>query len=94
MIKFLKNLFSKKEKIDPEFKELMEIRKLIGRGGYGKNGNGPYRSKKLCEMSNEWIKASIAYVRKDKSQKANLKWYKLELKYREKYNIYIPDEKI
>lgn len=38
-----------------------EIRKYYCRGGRGKNGDEPLKFVPLCEMSDEWLKASIEY---------------------------------
>lgn len=66
-----------------------EIRKMIGRSGYGKDGKGEYRTSPLCEMNDEWVKNSIPFVGEDHE---HCKFYKKELEYRKENGISIPDE--
>lgn len=70
-----------------------EIRKVIGRSGYGKDGKGEYRETKLSDMSDDWVKNSIEYVKYlAPGQTDHLKYYEMELEYRAKHNITIVDE--
>ncbi len=39
------------------------LRTLVGRSGYGKDGKGEYRHALLKDMSNNWVKASIIFVK-------------------------------
>jgi len=66
------------------------IRELIGRAGYGKDGNGEYREASLCEMSDDWVKASINFVGEGHPHR---KYYIEELKYRIDNDIIIVDTK-
>lgn len=66
-----------------------QIREMIGRSGYGKDGKGKYRQAVLKDMSDEWIQGAIDYVPTDHP---HLCFYKQELEYRKEYNICIPDE--
>jgi hypothetical protein len=68
--------------------EFDKIRKMIGRSGYGKNGNGKYQQAALKDMSDDWVRASINYVSPDHP---HLKYYKMELEYRLQHGIIIKD---
>jgi hypothetical protein len=64
------------------------IRTLIGRSGYGKDGQGEFRSAQLCEMGDDWVKNAIIYVGESHP---HCQYYKQELEYRKKNGISIPD---
>lgn len=65
-----------------------QIRTKISRAGYGKDQLGQYREAKLCDMSDEWVKAAIVFVGEEHR---HVKYYKMELEYRKKHNIFIED---
>ena len=66
-----------------------QIRQMIGRSGYGKDFKGPHRSASLCNMSDDWVKASIEFVPDDFKDK---KYYEMELEYRKERGISISEE--
>ena len=69
------------------------IREKIGRGGYGKDGLGDYRFSRLYEMSDDWVKNSIRYVKEIATDEENLiQYYERELEYRKENGITISDE--
>jgi hypothetical protein len=69
------------------------IRQKIGRSGYGKDGLGEYRFSILAEMSDDWVKNSISYVKTIATdQKDHLPYYKQELDYRKEKGINISDK--
>lgn len=77
------------EIIDPYAeKPFEEVREIIGRSGYGKDGMGEYRKATLSKMSDEWVKASIDFVPADHIHRA---LYIKELEYRKENNIIIED---
>lgn len=65
-----------------------KIRKLIGRSGYGKDGQGEYREATLCDMSDNWVSASIEFVEESHPHR---KYYQQELDYRKENSITIED---
>mgnify|MGYP003642474818 CR=1 FL=1 len=71
--------------VEPPF---TEIRKSIGRSGYGKDGKGEFRESALEHMSDEWVKASIGFVGEDHPHHG---YYIQELHYRRENNIVIED---
>lgn len=77
------------EPVDPlEPLPFEDIRKMIGRAGYGKDGRGEYRQSALKDMNDNWVRASIDYVPTDHP---HLKYYKMELEYRLEHGITIED---
>lgn len=71
-----------------EGKKFTEIREMIGRSGYGKDGKGEYRQTALKDMNDNWVKASIEFVPIDHPHR---EYYIEELKYRKENDISIPD---
>jgi hypothetical protein len=65
-----------------------EIRKYFCRGGRGKDGNQPLKFVPLCEMSNAWLNATIAYM-DDKGSDGSL--YQREYDYRQQQGIIIEE---
>jgi hypothetical protein len=65
-----------------------KIRTLIGRSGYGKDGQGEFRESILSEMSDNWVSASIDFV---DSEHPHRKFYQQELDYRKENSITIED---
>ena len=65
-----------------------QIRELIGRAGYGKDGKGEYREAKLKDMNDNWVKASIDFVDPTHPHRV---YYIKELQYRKENDISIPD---
>jgi hypothetical protein len=65
------------------------IREYIGRGGYGKDGKGPFRTALLKDMSDAWVANSITYVGNLQVTLKNI--YQRELDYRKANNISIKD---
>jgi len=65
-----------------------QLREKIGRSGYGKDGIGSFREASLSDMNDEWVKASIDFVRIDHPHRP---LYIKELEYRKEHNITIPD---
>ena len=66
--------------------DYQKIREVVGRSGFGKNGDEEFRSSLLKDMNDEWVEASIPFVGKDS------KWariYQRELDYRKENNIQI-----
>ncbi len=83
----------------------IELRKYIGRGGYGKDGKGEFRFTPLDKMTDEHLDASIVYVKNNLKEFAdltsvgrvrhlewNLQLYKKEKQYRNKNNIQINED--
>jgi len=69
-----------------EFKvDFSFVRENIGRSGDGKDGKGPRMSARLCDMSDEWVEASILYV----TDQALAEVYQMELDYRKEKDITI-----
>lgn len=67
-----------------------EIREVLTRGTYGKNGDEPYHEILLKDMTTEHIKAVIEWISEDKwvsEDNKYLPFYKQELIYREENNI-------
>jgi hypothetical protein len=70
-----------------------DIRQSVGRAGRGKDGKGEWRESKLCDMSDNWVKNSIKYVNSSaEDQSDHIVFYEMELEYRKKQGISIPDE--
>jgi len=65
-----------------------QIRGLIGRSGYGKDGKGEYREALLKDMNDNWVKASIDFVDPTHPHRV---YYINELAYRKINGISIPD---
>ena len=65
-----------------------KIRTLIGRSGYGKDGQSEYRQSTLANMSDDWVNASIDFV---DSEHRHRKFYIQELEYRKVNSIVIED---
>jgi hypothetical protein len=65
-----------------------KIRGLIGRSGYGKDGQGEFREATLENMSDNWVSASIEFVSPDHPHR---KFYEQELNYRKENSITIED---
>jgi len=65
-----------------------KIRDLIGRSGYGKDGQGEYREATLSKMSDNWVSASLDFVAEDHPHR---KFYIQELEYRKENGITIED---
>lgn len=65
-----------------------KIRTLIGRSGYGKDGQGEYRESTLDNMSDNWVSASIDFVTEDHPHR---KFYIQELQYRKENGLSISD---
>lgn len=63
-----------------------EIRKVICRGGRGKDNKQPLTWVPLCEMSNSWLEAVIIY---NQERGGDNKWYETELSYRTENDIFI-----
>ena len=77
------------ELVDPdEDLPFEELRKKIGRSGYGKYGTGEYRQATLSEMNDNWVEASINFVPDNHPHK---KYYIQEMKYRMDNDIVIED---
>jgi hypothetical protein len=68
-----------------------EIRKVLYRGGRGKDGTEELKYVPLNEMSNEWVKAVITYEEGLRPDNKYLKYYRQEVEYRKKNNISIED---
>lgn len=69
-----------------------KVRKVLCRGGRGKNGDEPLKWVPVCEMSDEWVKNTITY-NEERSMGNN--WFtevmREDLNYRKLNNISIPD---
>lgn len=66
------------------------IRKLVKRGGRGKDGTEPLKWVPICEMSDEWVAAVIVYNVEHGMGKAKFTEYmRKELKYRKANGISI-----
>lgn len=77
------------------------LREVIGRSSYGKSGNGEYRYSLLKDMSDEWVKASIDYIKNriyeekghtPKYLEVMPGIYEKELQYRKQAGIKIEDK--
>ena len=68
------------------------IRENFHRGGRGKDGKQPLKWVAMCDMSNDWLEACIAYneERGNADSFAN-KMYLKELEYRKQNNISIEE---
>lgn len=69
------------------------VREIVGRGGYGVNGDESFRCCLLMNMSDSWVENSVEYVEGDECMEH---LYKQELLYRALNNITVPvsiDEK-
>ncbi len=68
-----------------------EIRKVLFRGGRGKDGMQELKYVALDSMSDKWIEATIDYENSWRPDNRFLKYYHEELEYRKKNNISIED---
>lgn len=68
-----------------------EIREVLYRSGYGKNMDEEFRSVKLSEMSDDWIKNVIEYEQSNRPDNKYLPLYIAEIKYRKEHNIKIDE---
>ncbi len=67
------------------------IRRFLCRGGRGKESKDHLTWTPLFKINDEWLKTLIEYEQKRNPKNIYLKYYKKELKYREKNNIQIPE---
>jgi hypothetical protein len=59
-----------------------QIRKVIHRGGRGKNGDEPLKYVKLSEVDDEWLEAIIVYENNHRPNNKFLKYYLAEKEFR------------
>ena len=69
----------------------VEIRKVLCRGGRGKDGTEELKYVTLDTMSNDWVDNVITYEEEYRPNNKYLKYYKKEVDYRKKHNILIKD---
>ena len=73
------------------------VRKSFHRGGRGVDGKQPLTWVLLCDMSDEWLKATIKYLKINRASYRNEKnsgignLYQRELDYRKENNISVPE---
>lgn len=67
------------------------IRRFVCRGGRGKDSKEHLTWTPLCRINNPWLEALIEYEGNRNPSSKMLKYYKKELKYRKKRNIFIPE---
>ena len=69
-----------------------EIRKYHCRGGRGKDGKQPLTWTPLCQMSQDWLKASVEYnTERGLENHFSTKLYQKELDYRKEKRIFTED---
>ena len=68
------------------------IRKVVSRGGRGKDGRQPLTFTPICEMNDEWLEAAIQYnIDYGMGDMVMNRLYKREQEYRKQNNIIIDD---
>ena len=73
-----------------EDEDIEELRKVITRGGRGKDGRQPLEFTLLCEMNDEWLEAAIQYnVDYGMGHGVMNRLYKREQEYRTQNNIIV-----
>jgi hypothetical protein len=71
-----------------EDEDIEELRKVITRGGRGKDGRQPLEFTPICEMNDEWLEAAIQYnIDYGMGHCVMNRLYKREQEYRTQNNI-------
>ena len=68
-----------------------EIRKVLYRGGTGKDGTKGWKYVALDQMSDNWLKNVITFEEKLRPDNKYLKYYRKEVEYRKDNNIRIEE---